>query len=112
MEGDPTILGKRDYFRENTIKRLNFRRLIFLSRNYYKYPCLKYRCLPDVDDCNLRADTNVLSLRYVQSESKINEAPWILQTHDIGRMYEVRNGSSGSSVVELCSCKFHRNYKE
>lgn len=84
----------------------------FESWNYKNYfLCfLSYRCLPDVDDCNLRTDTDVLSLWYVQSQPKIDETPWVLQTHDTGRVHEVCDGSSRSGIVELCSCKFHRNH--
>jgi len=73
---------------------------------------LNYRCLSNVDDRNMRIDTNVLSLWYVQSQSKIDETSRILQAHDTGRLHKVCHGSLRSSIIKLCSCKFHRNYKK
>lgn len=74
--------------------------------------CFECRCLPNVDDRDMRTDTNVLSLWYVQSQSKVDEASRILQAHDTGRLHKVRHSSLRSSIVKLCSCKFHRNHKE
>ena len=99
MEGDPTILG--NHWISHLYLIISTLACIYLG---LFYSC---RCLSNVDDSSMRFHTDVLSMRYVPGQFKIDKATWFLQAHDFGRLYKVYDCSFRTSFIELCCCEFY-----